>query len=485
MSSLETSAPIRFVLNGEDRTLSGVKPTTTVLEHLRRTERLTGTKEGCAEGDCGACTVLMIAPDGEGGLTRRAVNSCIQFVPSLNGRAIETIEHLGRDGAHPLQTAMVEHHASQCGFCTPGFVMQLYSGWLNGAISDRQSVKDLVSGNLCRCTGYGPIVDAGLALGKVALPDTAGEDTALATRLSALESGNVFRYAADGGLWFSPGDVDALADTYAAYPDATLVAGATDVGLWVTKQHRDLPVLIDVSRVRDLKMIEEAGGSLYIGAAVTHNDAAEKLSALHPDLGELLRRFAGHQVRNAGTVGGNIANGSPIGDLPPALIALGARLHLRKGDETRMIALEDFFIDYGKQDRAKGEFVAAVEVRALGGHQRFFCHKISKRYDSDISAVLAAFCLTMDGDIVAEARLAFGGMAATPKRAKAAEAALVGSVFDAASAARAAEAMAQDFTPLDDMRASAAYRLKTARNLLLRFQIESTSGPLTRILDVA
>ena len=479
------SEPIRFVLNGQPHSIEGVKPTTTILEHLRRTERLTGTKEGCAEGDCGACTVLMVEPDGAGGLRRRAVNSCIQFVPSLQGRAIETVEHLGRDGPHPIQTAMVETHASQCGFCTPGFVMQLYAGWLNGALTDRQAVKDTIAGNLCRCTGYGPIVDAGLRLAATPLPNTADADVVLAKDLAALKTGEVFSYAADGGLWFSPDNVDALADVYAEHPDAVLVAGATDVGLWVTKQHRELPVLIDVSRVEDLKMVEEAGGSLFIGAAVTHRDARENLAAIHPALGELLRRFAGAQIRNVGTVGGNIANGSPIGDLPPALIALGSRLHLRRGDEMRGLALEDFFLAYGKQDRLPGEFVAAVEVPGISANQRFFCHKISKRFDSDISAVLAAFLLTFDAGLVVDARLAFGGMAATPKRAPKAEAALVGRPFDEAAVELAAAALAEDFAPLDDMRASAAYRLTVAQNLLRRFRIENDGGVATRVLDVA
>ncbi len=484
MADHDAPRPIRFVLNGEERAVAGLKPTTTILDYLRRTERLTGTKEGCAEGDCGACTVLIAEPDGDGGLSRRAVNACIQFLPSLNGRAIETVEYIGRNGAHPIQTAMVEKHGSQCGFCTPGFVMQLYAGWLTGAISDRQSVKDLIAGNLCRCTGYGPIVEAGLELGAVPLPDTAREDTALAACLTEMEGGGVFAYESGGHRWFAPTNVDDLADTYAAHPDAVLVAGATDVGLWVTKQHRELPTIIDVSHVRDLQVIEEAAGRVFIGAGVTHRRAFDILAGMHTDLGEMLRRFAGCQIRNVGTVGGNIANGSPIGDLPPCLIALGARLHLRQGDTARAIDLEDFFIAYGRQDRAKGEFVAAVEVPRLGTNQRFFAHKISKRFDSDISAVMAAFCLTVDGDRVSEVRLAFGGMAETSKRAAKAEAALVGRPFDEAAVAAAAAALAEDFTPLTDMRASAAYRLKTAQNLLRRFWLEQQGGVRTRIEDV-
>ncbi|KAA0968630.1 xanthine dehydrogenase small subunit [Aureimonas fodinaquatilis] len=478
-------AQIRFLLNGQERTIDGAAPTTTVLNYLRYQERLTGAKEGCAEGDCGACTVLLSEPDGMGGLRRRAVNACILFVPALHGRAVETVEALAQDGVlNPLQMAMVDHHASQCGFCTPGFVMQLQASWLNGALSDRQSVKDAISGNLCRCTGYGPIIDAGLALAEVERADSRVSDAALAQRLADIRGTGTFTYETAEGVWHSPENVDDLADLYAAAPDAVLVAGASDVGLWVTKQHRALPVLIDISRVEDLRFVEEGGGSVFFGAAVTHEEARPRLALIHPALDELMRRFAGSQVRNCGTIGGNIANGSPIGDLPPALIALGATLHLRSGDEARQLLLEEFFIDYGKQDRAPGEFVAAVEVPELELDERFACYKISKRMDSDISAVLAAFRLRLDGDVVSDVTLAFGGMAGTPRRARNAEAALIGRVFDNAAVAAAQAALAADFQPLSDMRASANYRLTVAGNCLQRFQMELAGVP-TRIAEVA
>ncbi|EAU39953.1 Ferredoxin:Molybdopterin dehydrogenase, FAD-binding:(2Fe-2S)-binding:CO dehydrogenase [Fulvimarina pelagi HTCC2506] len=485
----QSAQPIRFLLNGEARSVSGQPATTTLLRYLRETERLTGTKEGCAEGDCGACTVLISENDGNGGLKRRPVNACIQFLPAMNGRAIETVEklgsHRGADGADALREAMVEGHASQCGFCTPGFVVQLFSAWDGGKLTDRQAVKDQISGNLCRCTGYGPIIDAGETLAKLPKPDTLGEDLALAKRLGDIQNGAIFRYEAEssGGpqLWFAPENVDDLADIYGAHPDATLVAGATDVGLWVTKQHRDLSVLIDISKVRDLQMIEERLGVLYFGAGVTHTEALETLADIHPDLGEMMRRFAGAQIRNAGTVGGNIANGSPIGDLPPCLIALGARLYLRKGEDMRVLDLERFFVEYGKQDRAPGEFVVALEVPRLEDDQRYFAHKISKRFDSDISAVMAAFRLTFDGELVSEARLAFGGMAGVPKRASHAEAVLCGRPFDAVAVRDAQAALAEDFRPLTDMRASSEYRLKAAQNLLERFRLELTAERPARI----
>jgi xanthine dehydrogenase small subunit len=481
---------IRFLLGDQERTLSNVPPTLTVLEYLRRYERRTGTKEGCAEGDCGACTVLLSEPDGEGSLRHRAVNSCIQFVHSLHGRQLTTVEDLaGPDGTlHAVQLALVEHHGSQCGFCTPGFVMQLFAGWLEGTLTDRQRVKDWIAGNLCRCTGYGPIIDAGLDAG--AATPIEQRRSAVADRLAGMHDDGMLHMASGGQEVLAPRTVDDLADLYLARPDAVLVAGATDVGLWVTKQHRSLPAIIDVTRIPELASIEAEPGGVRIGATVTHRRATQELADLHPDLAELMRRFASIQIRNAGTVGGNIANGSPIGDLPPALIALGATLTLRRGAERRELPLEDFFLAYGKQDRGPGEFVESVFVPALRAGQIFACYKLSKRFDQDISAVLAAFRLTLEDNIISDARLAFGGMAATPKRANATEAALVGRPFDGIAVGQAVEALAADFTPLSDMRASAPYRLKTAQNLLRRLFLEngragSPSRPPTRVLELA
>ena len=479
---------IRFLLGDEERTISGVPPTLTILEYLRRHERRTGTKEGCAEGDCGACTVVLAEPDGTGGLRHRAVNACIQFVPMLNGRQLLTVEHLKQpDGSlHPVQQALVDLHGSQCGFCTPGFVMQLYAGWLEGRLTSRQAVKDWIAGNLCRCTGYGPIVEAGLAAGATGAPDREAQRR-IGARLAELDDREMLQVGRGDEVLFAPRSVDELAEVYLAHPDAVLVAGATDVGLWVTKQHRALKTLIDVTRVPELGTLAETGEGLTIGAAVTHRSATTALSKLHPDLGELMRRFASIQIRNAGTVGGNIANGSPIGDLPPALIALGARLTLRFGWERRELPLEDFFLAYGKQDRRPGEFVESVFVPRLGPNSRFACYKLSKRFDQDISAIMGAFRVELRDGVVQGSRIAFGGMAAIPKRALRAEAALSGQAFGRETIDAAVAALAKDFQPISDMRASAAYRLKSAQNLLRRFYLENAGAerPPTRVLELA
>ena len=477
---------IRFLLGEDECALRDVPPTLTVLEYLRRQARRTGTKEGCAEGDCGACTVVLAEPDGAGGLRHWAVNACIQFVPALHGRQLLTVEDVKHaDGTlHPVQQALVDHHGSQCGFCTPGFVMQLYAGWLESTLKDRQSVKDWLAGNLCRCTGYGPIIDAGLDVAAAPGPAAAAQ-AVTARRLAALDDGDMLHIGHGDQEWFAPRSIDELAEVYSKHPDAVLVAGATDVGLWVTKQQRHLATLIDVTRVAGLNEIKQSADGLSIGATVSHREATAALGRLHPDLGELFRRFASIQIRNAGTVGGNIANASPIGDLAPALIALGATLRLRRGAARRELPLEAFFLAYGKQDRAPGEFVEALQVPRVGEATRFACYKISRRFDQDISAVMGAFAVTLKGNTVVRARVAYGGIAATSKRAEKTEATLTGQPFEATTIERACSALTDDFTPITDMRASTNYRLLVAQNLLRRFHLENSGEKVaTRVLEL-
>jgi xanthine dehydrogenase small subunit len=444
---------IRFLLDGEVIEVDDVDPTGTVLDYLRYTLRRTGTKEGCAEGDCGACTVLLGELAGDA-VEWRAVNACILFLPMIDGKALRTVESLG--GNHPVQREMVERHGSQCGFCTPGFVMSLYGRSIGAAGTCGVPVGDVIAGNLCRCTGYGPILAAGEAV-----PVAAEQDDDTFEALRALRP-----------AYGHPASVDDLADLLLAHPETRIVAGATDVGLWVTKQHRDLGPTVFIGDIADLRRIEEGPDALTLGAAVRYSEAREALARLHPDLGELVRRIGGVQVRNAGTIGGNIANGSPIGDMPPALIALGTELTLRRGAERRTIALEDFFLSYGKQDRAPGEFVESVRIPRPPTGMLIRIVKLSKRFDSDISGVCGAFAFRIEGGNVSAARIAFGGMAGIPARAPRCEAALTGRPWSEANVEVAAQALAEDYQPLDDLRGSAAYRRKVAANLLRRIWAE-------------
>ena len=476
---------IRFVLNGEPCEVSGAPPDLTVLRWLRDHARLTGTKEGCAEGDCGACTVVVGTPDGRGGLERRGENACIRLLPQLHGLSVETIEHLGagrEGGLHPIQRELIDRHGSQCGFCTPGIAMQLYAAHERGELArGREAATDALSGNLCRCTGYGPIVDAAEAVGRT-MPLARGDDGEVAAMLDAIVDSGPLAYEHEGRSFHQPRDADAFAALLAANPDATVLAGGTDVGLWVAKLHRRLDAFVEIGRVEGFDRVERTDEGVRVHAAATHKAFHAAIRDWHPDLDTLMRRFAGAQTRSVGTVCGNVANGSPIGDLNPTLIALGARVNLRYGDERRSLAVEDLFLDYMKQDRAPGEFIESIDVPKPGPSDLPHVSKISKRIESDISAVLGAFRLHVENGRVVEARLAFGGMAGTAKRALSAEAALTGRAFDEVAVEDAARALADDFTPLTDMRASATYRLEVAGNLLHRFLAESQGGRTLRDL---
>jgi len=481
---------IRFLLDDAPRSLAQLDPTMTVLDYLREVEHLTGTKEGCNEGDCGACTVVVGRPRG-GRLQYRAVNACIQLLGTLDGCQLLTVEHLGMEGKlHPVQQAMVDCHGSQCGFCTPGFVMSLFAMTRDHeTVPDEDTIDDTLAGNLCRCTGYAPIVRAAQqAYEHDPCGDAfAAHAQATAKRLAAMQDGEtlVLEDAAGERRFYAPATLADLADLYERAPEATLVSGATDVGLWVTKQLKRPQTVIYTGRVAELQKIEETDGALEIGAGVTYSDARALIARHYPDMGEVIRRLGSVQIRNAATVGGNIANGSPIGDSPPLLIAAGATLHLRKGKKRRSLPLEDFFLDYGKQDRAPGELVERVTLPLPAPGSVFRAYKVSKRFDQDITAVLGAFNLKIEGGVVTEARLAYGGLAGIPKRAPAAEAALTGQPWTEETLVRAMAALAEDFQPLTDWRAGAAYRLKAAQNLLRRCFIETTQPrTATRLVGV-
>jgi xanthine dehydrogenase small subunit len=480
---------VRFGLDGRTVEAAGIAPTTTVLEYLRDTLGRCGTKEGCAEGDCGACTIVLgELPEGAHRIRYTAVNSCIRFLPTIDGRELISVESLaGPDGAlHPVQQAMVDHHASQCGFCTPGFVMSLFALYLNNAAPRRDEVVDALAGNLCRCTGYRPIIEAGCALSRYPLPARwSASDAQSAERVAHLRSLQHADMFATAGFC-APRTVNEVCKALEAAPDSLLLAGGTDIGLWTTKQLRELAPIVYLGEVRELKRIRRTTSSLEIGAAVSLADAWREITALYPTLVELVKRFASPPICNAGTLCGNIANGSPVGDSMPALIALGAEIELRCRNGARRLPLESFYLGYQRKDLRAGEFVECVRVPLSQPGQRVASYKVSKRFDQDIASVCAAFMLELERGRVRNIRIAFGGMAAVPARARNAEAAFLNGEWAHATLEAAIAGLDSDFEPLSDLRASARYRRAAAGNLLRRFYLETIGGgqPL-RLADVA
>jgi len=478
---------IQFLLNRELRTEHALDPNVTVLNYLREHVGKTGTKEGCASGDCGACTVVVGELDGDR-VRYRTLNSCLTFVSSLHGKQLITVEDLKHQGKlHSVQQAMVDCHGSQCGFCTPGFIMSLFALQKNSSGYDKGATMEALAGNLCRCTGYRPIIDAAEQACCQKQPDQfdAFESNTVA-QLQAIAPRETAELNSGDKRCLVPLTVADLADLYAANPEARLLAGGTDLALEVTQFHRELPVMIYVGHIEDMKRIEVTDKDIEIGAAAALSDCYEALSREYPDFGELLHRFASLQIRNQGTLGGNIGNASPIGDAPPLLIALGAQIALRQGNTRRILPLQDYFLDYKVTARQEAEFIEKIIVPRAQANQAFRAYKVSKRLDDDISAVCAAFNLTIVDGVVTEARIAFGGMAAIPKRASACEAALVGSAWYPGVIERACNALGEDFTPLSDFRASKEYRLLTAQNLLRKFFLEQQSPEVeTRVTAYA
>ncbi|MBS0292471.1 MAG: xanthine dehydrogenase small subunit [Proteobacteria bacterium] len=478
--------PIRFYHRGAIVSVQGPSATRSVLDWLREDARCAGTKEGCNEGDCGACTVVLGELDTAGELQLASSNACIQFLPTLDGKALFTVEDLAPLASataplHPVQQALVECHGSQCGFCTPGFAMSLWNTYEQhcqaGTRPTRQQLADDLSGNLCRCTGYRPILDAGERM--FDLPAARLDRAAVAQALRTLQAQPPLTYCAggDGAATFhAPRNLAELAQLRQALPQARLLAGSTDIGLWVNKQFRDLGDVIYLGGVPELRTIEERDGALWIGAGTSLEQAWAALAARAPALTDVWLRFASRPIRHSGTMGGNVANGSPIGDSAPILMALDAHLELRRGQNTRKLALTDFYLDYMKNALQEGEFVQAIVVPLSAFARQLRGYKISKRFDCDISALCAGMAIALDGDQVASVRLAYGGMAATVRRAARAEAALLGQPWSQDSVRAAQQALAQDFQPLTDMRASSAYRLQVAQNLLQRLWLETRPG---------
>ncbi|MEW7314859.1 xanthine dehydrogenase small subunit [Buttiauxella gaviniae] len=462
---------IQFLLNQTLRTLEDVDPNTTLLNWLRGSEQRCGSKEGCASGDCGACTVVIAQLDGDK-LRYDTANSCITLISQLDGKQLLTVEDLADDDKlHPIQQTMADCHASQCGFCTPGFVMSGFALQKTNRAAQRHEIEMGLSGNLCRCTGYRPIIEA-MQQNSGAAPDTFTQsEPQTVARLKLLQHSELAELTQTNRCLL-PKNIAQLAALYQQHPQARLLAGGTDLALTITQQYQTLPLIIGLNQVSELKMINVTEKQIRIGAMATLEACRAALQTPIPAFSQALERFASPQIRHHGTLGGNLANASPIGDCAPMLLALDANLELRCGDAVRILPLEQFFLSYRKTALQPGEFISAVIIERDAISPTFTAWKISKRRDDDISTVFGAFNLHIDGGVVTTARLAFGGMAAIPSRAKETEQALLGSLFDSQILERACQALAKDFQPLSDFRGSGRYRLAVAQNLLKRFYLQ-------------
>ena len=470
---------IQFLLNDQLTTLSDIDPNTTILQYLRQHQHKSGTKEGCASGDCGACTVV-IAEAVAGKLRYKSLNACISLLPSLHGKQLITVEDLeDGDRLHPVQQAMVDFHGSQCGFCTPGFIMSLFALHKNFPDPSKHQTLEALAGNLCRCTGYRAIVDAAAAAKNHGADqfDRHAEQT-IAT-LNSIAKDTMAQLSLNKELTdgeqqaFSPLSLSQLSQIMLDNPQARLVAGGTDIVLEITQMHKKLGTIVYVGNVPELQTFEEHDDKFVIGAALPYSEFTPHLAAHYPEFGDMIERIGSLQIRNQGTLGGNVGNASPIGDTPPVLIALDAKLNLRCGDKVRQIAIEDYFVDYKVTSQQVSEFIESIEIpKPVSKAQQLKVYKISKRFDDDISAVLATFNFTIENDVITKARVAFGGMAGIPARAIHCEQALNGQPFTQAIIDAAKTQLTNDYKPMSDVRASKDYRMTVAQNLLQKAFIE-------------
>jgi xanthine dehydrogenase small subunit len=471
---------VRFLLNGQPYGEDSAPPSMTVLDWLRARAHLTGTKEGCAEGDCGACTIVL-GRQGNGAVQYQAVNSCLMMLPQIDNCALLTVEGLAApDGAlHPVQQALVDAHATQCGFCTPGFVMAMFAFHHGGEPADDALIHESFAGNLCRCTGYRSIVEACRRVAHGPADRFVAEAAATAAALAALPACPDYRHGDQ--TFLMPRSLDALFAAMAQHPDAILLAGGTDLGLRVSKDREALPAVIALGAVEELRRIAIGADAIELGGAVTYTEALPHFDRHFPAFGALVRRIGSRQIRNLGTIAGNLATASPIGDTIPCLIALDATVMLASRGDTRMLPVEAFITGYRKTALAAGEVIAAIRIPLLAASRDFAAYKVCKRFDQDISTVVAAFVLAREGGKVAELRAVYGGMAARAMRAARVEAALTGRPWAPAWLADIDGLLARDFTPIGDHRGGAAYRLRAAAGLLRRFQLETSLAAPMRV----
>lgn len=470
---------VGFTLNGRACQAADVSPSATVLDFLREQMSLKGTKEGCAEGDCGACTIVTAAA-GRSDARVQAVNSCLMLVPQLDGKAVLTVEGLEGDGGelHPVQRSLLESHGTQCGFCTPGFVMALYAYQHSGESRDFGNVHESLAGNLCRCTGYRPIVDAALGL-----PDPVPQPPDMGAPVPAERVGG-WSHRYDGENFHAPETIEDLLDLRAALPGAYVLGGGTDLGLLASKERRRFGQIIWTRRVPELARIGASGQELEIGAAATYTEALPAIDAKLPELGALVRRIGSRQIRNLGTLGGNVCTASPIGDTLPPLLALGAQMTARSVRGRRRIPAAEFFTGYRRTALAPDEILEAITLPLPQSGAVFRTYKVAKRFDQDIAALIGAFAIVVEEGEIRSAWVAYGGMAQTPARALTCEATLTGSPWSAETIETAAAALEQDFDPISDLRAGAAYRRRVAANLLRRFYAEREMTHAADLMDL-
>lgn len=470
---------VRFYVGDQLCELNQFSPQLSLLEWLRVHYGRKGCKEGCNEGDCGACTVCVVHRN-EHGLQWKAINACLALVGSLDRAQIFTVEDIKNpDGTlHPVQQAMIDHHGSQCGFCTPGFIMSMVVYSLTEKHYDAEKFLHSLAGNLCRCTGYAPMKKAMQQVyvqrEEVHYATSLQEiETLVHKRLQHLEDSKHVEITGPKGRFSAPCCSDYFAELYASHPDALLLAGGSDAGLWMTKKLRTFTHIIALNRIDEFKAISQRDQTIYFGAGVTYKQALPVLGEYFPPLLDFFHHIAGEQIRNVATLCGNIANASPIGDGPPVFIALGARIHLRQGQNRRSLLLEDYFLEYGRQDRKRGEFIEGLSLPLFDARWKIAAYKISRRRQQDISTLLGVFAVNIDAtERIEDIRLVFGGMAGVPKRAVHVENTLQGHHWDEEHLHKARQALEKDFTPLSDVRASQWYRMEVAKNLLTRFYAE-------------
>jgi len=491
-----SSHSIQFLLNDQLVKLADIDPNTTVLQYRREHQFKTGTKEGCGSGDCGACTVVLseLTQSNSSSLRYQSINACITLLASLHGKQLITVEHLNQSGKtelHPVQKNIVNHHASQCGFCTPGIVMSCYALHKNNQITkqtpSRAQVTEALAGNLCRCTGYRSVIDAAMqsTTSDIEQNDLDTNRTTI-KQLESIPSNVSVELNNHHKFFYAPNCVDELSNYLIKYVDATLVSGGTDLALNITQQLTEIERLVYLGNVAELNELIEEPEHIAIGSAVTYDRFEPILNTWYPELGQMIKRIGSTQIRNTGTLGGNIGNASPIGDMPPTLIALNAKMILQCGSTLREIAVEDYFTGYKQTLLKDSEFIRTFTIPKPTSNQLFKVYKISKRVDDDISAVLVACSVQLKGNYVQSLRIAFGGMAAIPMRARNCETALIGNEFNQQNIDHAKQALKDDFNPMSDVRASSKYRMKVAQNILQRFYLEITdTAGLPRVVDYA